>query len=118
VLQIPMNLRQGEAERGAAHEAGHIVVALSLGVTLDKVSRVESAQLPDILQREGFDSSVATDYTDSLHEIEPRRQFLIAVGGMAGENLVLGVYNRKGAAHDIESLKPNILSEAGTRRVD
>jgi hypothetical protein len=51
VLQIPMNLRQGEAERGAAHEAGHIVVALSLGVTLDKVSRVESAQLPDILQR-------------------------------------------------------------------
>lgn len=75
------------------------------------VSRIEGTELPDVLRREGFDSSVATHFSKSIHEIEPRRQFLIAVGGMAAETLVFGFYDKKGVAHDIEALKPNILSE-------
>src|ERR1700688_1397470 len=111
MTQMPLNLHTGEAERGAVHEAGHIVVGLSLGVTVEKVSRVEGNDLPDVLREIGFESSAATDFSKSIHEIEPRRQFLIAVGGMAAETLTFGFYEEKGVAHDIEALKPNILRE-------
>jgi hypothetical protein len=105
------DLQYGEAERVSAHEAGHIVVALSLGVAVDKVRKVEGAELPKILRLEGFDSSVATDFSESVHGIEPRRQFLITVGGMAAETLLLGSYHKGGAAHDLDSLRPNVLNE-------
>ena len=112
MTQTPLNLITGEAERGAVHEAGHIVVGLSLGVTIEKVSRVEGAELPSVLRDIGFESSVATDFSNSIHQIEPRRQFLIAVGGMAAETHRFGFYNKLGCAHDIEALKPNIFTEA------
>jgi hypothetical protein len=111
MTQTPLNLHTGEAERGAVHEAGHIVVGLSLGVTVEKVSRVEGNDLPEVLREIGFESSAATDFSKSIHEIEPRRQFLIAVGGMAAETLKFGFYDKKGCAHDIDAMKPNILTE-------
>jgi hypothetical protein len=114
-MQGPADLIPGEAERGSVHETGHIVVALSLGVRVEKISRIEGAELPDVLRLRGFDSSVAVDFSKEIHALEPRRQFLIAFGGMAGETLKFGFYNETSAAHDFEILKPNVFNDAEIR---
>lgn len=76
----------------------------------EKVSRVEGNDLPEVLREIGFESSAATDFSKSSREIEPRRQFLVAVGCMAAETLKFGFYDKKGCAHDIDAMKPNILT--------
>jgi len=48
-----MDLRHGEAERGAVHESGSHRCCFVVGVTVDRVSRIEGAELPDILRTEG-----------------------------------------------------------------
>jgi hypothetical protein len=101
----------GESERGAAHEAGHMIVALALGVLVIKVSRDSGANIPTVLREQGFDAAVGVDYSDEIHKLEPRRQFVAAFGGMAGETLSFGFYNKQSAAHDFEAIKPNVLSD-------
>lgn len=118
MTQTLLNLRTGEAERGAVHEAGHVVVGLSLGVTVEKVSRVEGNDLPEVLREIGFESSTATDFCKSIRKIEPRRQFLIAVGGMAAETLKFGFYDKKGCAHDIDAMKTQHSYRRRSQRID
>lgn len=101
----------GESERGAAHEAGHMVVALALGVRVIRVSRDNGANVPTILREQGFDAAVGVDYSSEIHKLETRRQFVVTFGGMAGETLSFGFYSKQSAAHDLEAIKPNFLSE-------
>lgn len=110
-MQINSDLLQGEAERASAHEAGHIVVGMSLGGTIDRISRIEGIDVPGVLQAGGFDSAAAVDFTPGTRsKLEPRKQFLVALGGIAAETIVFGFYRNESAAQDFDSLKPNVLT--------
>jgi hypothetical protein len=99
-------------ERTSIHEAGHIVVGLALDVSVDKVLWIDGTDSPELLRAHGFKSAACVDFNKpSMQALEPRRQFLIAMGGMASETLKLGDYDRGGAAEDLNSLKPNVLTD-------
>lgn len=101
----------GEHERVAAHEAGHATVGLSLGTKVDCIERLGDDDIPDVLQAKSFEAGLAVKFTSTVSKLEPRLQFLIAMGGMAGETVVYGKYIADAAASDLDNLKPNILSE-------
>jgi hypothetical protein len=103
---------ESDYDRVAAHEAGHAVVGLSLGTKIEYIERLAEEEVPKVLQAEDFHGGLAVEFTASVRTLEPRLQFLIAVGGMAAETLVFGKYDKGGAAFDVESLKPNVLSES------
>jgi hypothetical protein len=110
-MQPSNDLRPGEAERGAVHEAGHAIIGLSFGIPIDLIERLEGAELPAVIAREGFDSSAAVNFSKEILALEPRRQFLVAMGGIAAETLQFGSYLPQSAAHDFECLKPNVLTD-------
>jgi len=103
---------ESDYKRVATHEAGHAVIGLSLGAKIDYIERLATDGIPEVLQANDFHAAVAVNFTNSVHKLEPRLQFLIAMGGMAAETLIFGKYDKFAAASDLESLKPNILSES------
>jgi hypothetical protein len=106
-------LRPGEAERGAVHEAGHAIIGLSLGVPVERIERIEGKELSAAIAKEGFDSSAAVVFSEKeLRALEPRRQFLILMGGISAETAKFGSYLPQSAAQDFEDLKPNVLTGA------
>jgi hypothetical protein len=96
---------QADFERVASHEAGHAVVGLSMGVSVEYIEMLQDDGVPAPLKGQGFHAGVAVQFTTTIKSLEPRMQYTIAVGGMAGERLVLGSYNSPAAAFDIDALK-------------
>jgi len=63
------DLRVGEAHRGSVHESGHILVALSLGVAIDRMIKVELDDMPASLIAAGCGAAIATDFVGVHHTI-------------------------------------------------
>jgi len=100
-------------ERAATHESGHAVVALSLGVAIERVERLSADDLPEVLTSRDFHAGAAVKHVmGAFVKLNPRQQFLILFGGMAAETLVFGKYDPDAAAADFDALKPNVLTEA------
>jgi hypothetical protein len=99
-----------DSYRAAAHEAGHTVVGMSLGLNVDDIRRCEGSDVPGSLQAVGLRAAVVVRFTN-LQQIEPRLQYLLAVGGMAAETLIYGNYDRAAATFDLDALRPIGLSE-------
>ena len=105
-------------ERVATHEAGHAVVALSLGVAIEYIERLSAAGVPEVLTARDFHAGAAVKHVmGPFLRLNPRQQFLIAFGGMAAEALVFGKYNHNAAAADFEALKPNVVTEAESAKL-
>ncbi len=102
---------ESDFERVATHEAGHTVVGLSLGAKIDYIERMAANEVPGALQAHDFHAALAVKFTSGVQNLEPRLQYVIAVGGMAAENLIFGKYSEEGAAADFETLKPAGLDE-------
>ena len=54
---------------------------------------------------------MAVQFSAVVHKLEPRRQFLIAIGGIAAEELIFQKHDELAAAGDFDCLKPNILTD-------
>jgi ATP-dependent Zn protease len=100
-----------EKEAGTAyHEAGHAVVALSLGRPIQRVSILPDGQR---LGQCEFGKAVFRPSEDWLeHEI------LIALGGIAAEARHTGNYAWEGAVHDRRHVRRLAIQRAGERRAE
>lgn len=89
----------------AYHEAGHAVMALLVGRTVQKVSIIPSQnRLGAVTMQKGRSKQVQ----DKLEA-----EMLILLAGMAAEGRKSGRYNLQGAAQDLRHVEQLALSRAG-----
>lgn len=86
-----------ELERGAAHEAGHVVVGFSLGLDLDYVTLLDKS--PPV-------ASISRGVTlwKNLDAQLCAVQCFVTAAGMAGEQLALGQFSENHAEGDLAVL--------------
>jgi hypothetical protein len=99
-------------DRVAAHEAGHTVTGLSLGIAVEFIELLTPENVPQALRDRAFHGGLAVQFSTAILRLEPRRQFLVAVGGIAAEELIFQKHDELAAAADFECLKPNVLTQA------
>jgi ATP-dependent Zn protease len=97
-------------EGTAYHEAGHAVVALSLGTPIQRVSILPNGQR---LGQCEFGKAVFRPSEDWLEH-----QILIALGGIAAEARHTGNYAWEGAVHDRRHVRRLAVQRAGERRAE
>jgi hypothetical protein len=101
----------GDFERVATHEAGHTVAGLALGVAVAFIEFLTPENVPQALRDRDFHGGLAVQFSPVVRKLEPRRQFLIALGGIAAEQLVFQKHDELAASADFDCLKPNVLAE-------
>src|ERR1700752_2494620 len=89
-------------KRASSHEAGHIIVAFKLGLRVECVRVQNGLPLTDVW---------ADDLDSTGRTAEDRYAFL--AGGIAGEKVVLGDYDRKAMQDD-----QNKITQRGGGRID
>lgn len=97
----------------AYHEAGHAVMALSLGRTIHKVT-ISPAQLQTGGQRLGaceFDKGRTKASKDWLED-----EVLILLAGMVAESHVTSQYSLHGAAQDLRAVRRLLANRAKNER--
>ncbi len=98
------------SESTAYHEAGHAVIAISLGRTVQRVSILPKLQT---LGRCEFLKGRTRPTEDWLE-----REILILLAGMAAEARHTGQYSWAGAAQDLQSVKRLATMRAGERQYE
>jgi hypothetical protein len=93
----------------AAHEAGHAVVLLALGVPVDHISRVAGPNGSPLIN--GMERYVTMPDIPAITALEPRLQYLTFVGGMAGETTHTAFVDIAGAASDLAPLREVNLTD-------
>ena len=92
-------------ELTAYHEAGHAVIALLMGRSVQKVSIIPSQnKLGAVTMQKGRSKQVQ----DKLEA-----EMLILLAGMAAEGRKSGKYNLQGASQDLRMVEKLALSRAG-----
>ena len=104
-LICPMN-----PEATAYHEAGHAVIALVLGRSVQRVSILPKLQT---LGRCEFQKGRTRPSEDWLE-----REILISLAGLAAEARHTGQYAWDGAARDLQTVKQLATQRAGERHVE
>jgi hypothetical protein len=95
-------------ELTAYHEAGHAVMALLMGRSVQKVSIIPSQnRLGAVTMQKGRSKQVQ----DKLEA-----EMLILLAGMAAEGRISGQYNLQGAAQDLRMTEKLAMSRAGNAR--
>src|SRR3984957_12446669 len=94
----------------AYHEAGHAVVALILGRPVQRVSILPAAEHLGVCE---FGKGVYRPSEDWLE-----REILIALGGIAAEARLTGVYSWDAAARDQQYVRRLAVQRAGERRAE
>lgn len=92
----------------AYHEAGHAVIALTLGRPVAHVSILPDQKFLGLCQ---FHKPVFRPSEDWLE-----REILIALGGIAAEARRTGNYEWDGAAHDFRYVRQLVVQRAGGER--
>jgi hypothetical protein len=91
-------------EEVAAHEAGHCVMALAMGVTVKGISAVNGSHPGS--QLDSPDMTFASEFiVETMYCLEARLTYLIAVGGFAGETILHGAIEPRGALDDLSRLR-------------
>lgn len=103
-----MSLMNHEAT--AYHEAGHAVIALELGRSIQRVSIVPGREW---LGRCEFQKGRVRPSEDWLE-----REILIALAGLAAEARHTGQYVWEGAAQDLRNVRRLATQRAGERQAD
>jgi hypothetical protein len=99
-------------EQVAAHEAGHAVVGMALGVPITAITG-RMGRYPGSLLGAGVFETFATDMdTQAMLLLEPRQQYLVRVAGFAGELAHCGVIEPRGALDDLTRLRDVGLTNA------
>mgnify|MGYP003385116220 CR=1 FL=1 len=104
-LMTPMN-----REATAYHEAGHAVIALALGRSIQRVSIVPGQGW---LGRCEFQKGRVRPTEDWLE-----REILIALAGLAAEARHTGQYAWEGAAQDLRAVRRLATQRAGERQAE
>ena len=97
-------------EATAYHEAGHAVIALVLGRSVQRVSVLPNL---DTLGRCEFQKGRTRPSEDWLE-----REILISLAGLAAEARHTGQYAWDGAARDLQTVKRLATQRAGERHVE
>ncbi|MFT7581671.1 MAG: ATP-dependent Zn protease [Myxococcota bacterium] len=92
----------------AYHEAGHAVLALAVGLTVDKVSITAKAGRLGIMQMKG--GSKKRRFRDRAEDA-----LLVLLGGIAAEVRLTGAYCTAGATRDLRELHTLATIRAGSR---
>ncbi len=99
-------------EQVAAHEAGHAVVGMALGVPIIAIMG-RMGRHPGSLLGAGVFETFATDMdAQAMRLLEPRQTYLVRVGGFAGELARFGVIEPQGALDDLTRLRDVGLTNA------
>jgi ATP-dependent Zn protease len=93
----------------AYHEAGHAVVALSLGRTIEKVSIVRNSIRLGAVQLGKGRNGRKQDYFET--------EALILLGGLVSEAKHTGEYNWGGAQQDLRALRRLSLARVATEQM-
>ena len=101
-------LEDSESIATAFHEAGHAVVALSFGRTVEKLSIVRNSIRLGAVQLGKGRNGRKQDY----FEIES----LILLGGLVSEERYTGEYNWEGAQQDLRALRRLSLARVDSER--
>lgn len=97
-------------EEVAAHEAGHCVIALAMSVTVKGISAMIGSHPKSILNCP--DMTFAAEFVmDTMNSLEARLTYLIAVGGFAGETILHGAIEPRGALDDLALLRKAGLTD-------
>ncbi|HWY86657.1 MAG TPA: hypothetical protein VNX28_08030 [Gemmataceae bacterium] len=94
----------------AYHEAGHAVIALALGRSVDRVTIVPDQERAGLCE---FRKGAIRRSEDWLE-----REILIALGGIAAEARHTGTYAWDGAARDEQVVRSLAVQRAGERRAE
>ncbi len=97
-------------EATAYHEAGHAVIALAFGRSIQRVSILPGREW---LGRCEFQKGRARPTEDWLE-----REILIALAGLAAEARYTGQYVWEGAAQDLRTVRRLSTQRAGERQAD
>jgi ATP-dependent Zn protease len=97
-------------EGTAYHEAGHAVIALTLGRSVDRVTIVPDQEHAGLC---AFRKGALRRSEDWLE-----REILIALGGIAAEARHTGTYAWDGAARDEQVVRSLAVQRAGERRAE
>ena len=109
VIQPTDELSQDETSAATAyHEAGHAVIALSLGRSVEKLSIVRNSIRLGAVQLGKGRNGRKQDY----FEIEA----LILLGGLVSEGRYTGEYNWGGAQQDLRALRRLSLARVDTEQ--
>jgi len=91
-------------EEVAAHEAGHCVMALAMGVTVKGISAMNGSNPGSFL--DSPDMTFGAEFVEeTMYCLEARFTYLIAVGGFAGETILHGAIEPRGALDDLAQLR-------------
>ena len=97
-------------ETTAYHEAGHAVIALQLGRSVQRVSILPKLQT---LGRCEFQQGKPRPNEDWIE-----REILISLAGLAAEAKHTGHYAWEGAAQDLQAVKRLVTQRAGERQAE
>lgn len=103
-------MTQFNPEATAYHEAGHAVIAMALGRSVQRVSVLPKL---DTLGRCEFQKGRTRPSEDWLE-----REILISLAGLAAEARHTGQYAWEGAARDLQVVKRLATQRAGERHVE
>lgn len=88
----------------AAHEAGHAVVAMALGVRVIAITGIIGQHADSFLV--GAFETFSTEFDmQTMRLLEARATYLLAVGGFAGEITHEGIVEPRGALDDLTRLR-------------
>lgn len=92
----------------AYHEAGHAVVAISVGRSVSKVSIIPKKSKLGVCKMQKGRAKASQDALEA--------DLLILLAGMAAESRMSGVYNLQGAGQDLRDCERLAMSRAGNAR--
>lgn len=99
------NEQPGQSILTAYHEAGHAVIAIIVGRTVNKVSIVPGGKRLGVCKMNKGRTKVSQDALEA--------ELLILLAGMAAEGRRSGRYNIQGASQDIRDAEKLALMRAG-----
>jgi|ERR1700730_3039809 len=94
----------------AAHEAGHVVVAMATGTQVLEITGVDG-ELPDSSLMGPQKMFYTKINIETLLPLDARLTYLWVVGGFAGEATHEGVVERQGALDDLSALRKAHLTD-------
>jgi len=94
----------------AAHEAGHAVVAMALGVRVTAITGIVGKHADSFLVG-AFETFNTELDMQTMYLLEARATYLIAVGGFAGEIAHEGIVEPRGALDDLTRLRQVDLTD-------
>lgn len=92
----------------AYHEAGHAVIAIYVGRSVNKVSIIPGGKRLGVCKMSKGRKKASQDVLES--------ELLILLAGMAAEGRKAGRYNMQGAAQDLRQAEQLAISRAGNPR--